>query len=407
MGPSQIEAVLVGAEGDKALSMAGEADADPLQDLLPEVPPREGSEDGSAPDAGSSTFAILENLLPRILARTANGNHADPGRSGASFASPSLAMMQQELENLSPANSGLGSKLAVSVQNQESHFKPIIEGLSSAPMESGLPFSTEETGQTSVNLLQEKAKSVGLKGLQPENTDEALQASAETAADAEAAAKSEERATVRSTISDRMTERTDVQKQAPINGAKTEPASLPSSTLQQLARSIVEDARGISEPQHPSFQHDGLNRVATARASAGVLRVLDLQLKPAELGLVTIRMRLSGDSIEMEIQAQHEDTAELLRNDADKLSSLLRVSGYRPDLINIQSAESASHDRSSFHRPQQGSMGGQSFDQGAAAGQGNSSRHQGDRYGGSRREIHQDGSEGLASGGGRAGGVYL
>ncbi|WP_262027311.1 flagellar hook-length control protein FliK [Microvirga sp. Mcv34] len=371
------------------------------------MPQQDGSEERSAPEAGSSAFAIIENLLPRILARTYNGNHAESGRSGASFASLSLPTTQQDLESLSPANAGLGSKLAVSVQNQEAHFKPIIEGLSSAPTDSGAPFPTEGAGTTPVNLLQEKPKNAGMKGLQPDNTDEALHASIALDADAEAAANSEERGAVRNPVQDRMIDRAEVQKQAPINGAKNEPASLPSSTLQHLARSIVEDAKGITEPQHPSFQHDGLNRVATARASAGVLRVLDLQLKPAELGLVTIRMRLSGDSIEMEIQAQHEETAELLRNDADKLSSLLRVSGYRPDTINIQSAESASHDRSMFHRPQQGSTGGQSFDQGAAAGQGNSSRHQGDRPGNGGREIRPDRSEGPAPGGGRTGGVYL
>jgi len=404
IGQPQLEMALLGTESDGAVAMAAEVDADPLQDLLPEVSPREEPEDGSAGEAGSSAFAILETLLPRILSRTANGNQGDSGRSGASFSSPSLALMQQDLEDLSPANAGLGSKLAVSVQNQEAHFKPIIEGLSSAPTDPGMPSPTEEAGQTSVNLLQEKLKNGGVKGLQPDNADEPLQASAEIAADADATANEEERGAVRSTSSDRM----EAQKQAPVNGAKAEAASLPSSTLQHLARSIVDDAKGISEPQHPSFPHDGLNRVATARASAGVLRVLDLQLKPAELGLVTIRMRLSGDSIEMEIQAQHEDTAELLRNDADKLSSLLRVSGYRPDVINIQSAETTAHDRSSFHRPQQGSMAqGQSFDQGAAAGQGHSSRQQGDRHGSSGREIHPDGIESSISGGSRAGGIYL
>ncbi|WP_162820235.1 flagellar hook-length control protein FliK [Microvirga calopogonii] len=387
--------------------MAGGADPDPLQDLLPEAPSRDGCEDGSALEAGSSAYAILENLLPRILSRTANGNHPDSGRSGASFASPSLPMMQQDLEDLSPANTGLGSKLAVSVQNQEAHFKPIIEGLSGSPAEPGMPLPIEEAGQAPVNMLQEKLKSNGVKGLHPD-ADQAFQASAEIAADIEAAENGEDRGPVRAASPDRMIDRSDVQKQAPMTGVKAEPGSLPSSTLQHLAGSIIEDAKASSEIQQPSFQHDGLNRVATARASAGVLRVLDLQLKPAELGLVTIRMRLSGDSIEMEIQAQHEDTAELLRNDADKLSSLLKVSGYRPDVITIQSAETASHDRSSFHRPQQGSMAqGQSFDQGAATGQGQSSRHQGDRYGGSGPEIHPDGGEGSASGGSRTGGIYL
>jgi flagellar hook-length control protein FliK len=145
-----------------------------------------------------------------------------------------------------------------------------------------------------------------------------------------------------------------------------------------------------------------------AKASAGALRVLDLQLKPAELGLVTIRMRLSGDSIEMEIQAESEETADLLKTDTEKLSNLLRMSGYRPDMITIQSTEAASHDRSSFQRPQQGTqMEGHSFQQGGTSGQGASSRHHEERHGRDGAEVRKDSKGDQGSGGNSAGGVYL
>jgi flagellar hook-length control protein FliK len=205
-----------------------------------------------------------------------------------------------------------------------------------------------------------------------------------------------------------MPERADAQKQSQATGAKAESSVLPTSTLQQLAKSIVDDARSVSQPHQPSFQHDGLNRVATARASAGVLRVLDLQLRPAELGLLTIRMRLAGDSIEMEIEAQSEDTAELLRHDAEKLSSLLRSSGYRPDIITIQSTDTTSHDRSSFQRSPQGDQSqSQSFGQGGASGNGSSSGHQEERYTRGSADIQKDGKENFHSGSGGTGGVYL
>jgi flagellar hook-length control protein FliK len=408
IGISQQAANLLGIEADEVSQGSNGADADPVQALLPEMSLSDTSAGMSSLQPGNPVFSILENLLPRILAQTANGACADAGQSGATLASASLSMPQQDGGELSPANLGLGSKLAVAVQNQETHFRPIIEGLNSNPTEPGASASNEEVGPATENLVAEKIKGVELKIQQSAVGDELAQAQIDLAAEAEAVKRSEAQGVVKDVSSDRMSDRAELQKQSPLTGPKTETASLPSSTLQHIAKSIIEDVKGLSEAQQPSFQHTALNRVATARASAGVLRVLDLQLKPAELGLVTIRMRLAGDSIEMEIQAQSEDTAELLRNDAEKLSSLLRASGYRPDVINIQSAEVASHDRSSFHRPQQGTQTqGQSFDQGAAAGHGNSSRHQDDRNGRGGASIHKDGKESLPSGGSHTGGVYL
>ncbi|QRM30139.1 flagellar hook-length control protein FliK [Microvirga sp. VF16] len=408
VGASQQETILLGSEADKVSPELDGAEIDPLQALLPDVTPSDGSAGTLALQSGSPVLSILENLLPRILARTGNGGNADAGQSGASLASANLAMPQQRVDELSPANSGLGSKLAVSVQNQETHFRPIVEGLSISSTESGATVPDEGTGPTTETLLPVKPKGAEMKSQLAGNGDGLNQALTDMTAEAEAAKRSEEEGIVKDVSLDRASGRAELQKQSPVGGSKSETASLPPSTLQHLAKSIIEDVRGLTEPQQPSFQQDGLNRVATARASAGVLRVLDLQLKPAELGLVTIRMRLAGDGIEMEIQAQNEDTAELLRNDAEKLSSLLRVSGYRPDAINIQSTEAASHDRSSFQRPQQGTQSqGQAFDQGAAAGQGNSSRHQDERYGRGGSELRRDGKESLPPGGSRTGGIYL
>jgi chemotaxis protein MotD len=406
--PSQQETTLLSTESDKANLEPDAADVDPLQALLPEVLPSESSAGAPVIQSGSPTFSILENLLPRILARTANGGNTDAGQSGASLVSAYLSMPQQDITELSPANSGLGSKLAVSVQNQETHFRPIVEGLSSTSADLGTSISNDEIGPTTESRVAGKPKGAEIKDQRPGAGDGLTQALTDMAVEAEATKRNEEQEVVKDGSLHRASDRTESQKQSPIGASKAEAASLPPSTLQHLAKSIIEDVKGLSEPQQPSFQHAGSNRVAMARASGGVLRVLDLQLKPAELGLVTIRMRLAGDSIEMEIQAQSEDTAELLRNDAEKLSSLLRVSGYRPDMINIQSTDAASHDRSSFQRPHQGTQAqSQSFEQGAAAGQGNSSRHQGDRYGRGGSEIHKDGKEGGASGGSRTGGIYL
>nr|WP_281432983.1 flagellar hook-length control protein FliK [Microvirga terrestris] len=171
-----------------------------------------------------------------------------------------------------------------------------------------------------------------------------------------------------------------------------------------MARAILDDVSEVSGAHQPALQGDGVHRVAVARASGGVLRVLSLQLNPVELGLVTIKMRLSGDSLEMELQVEKQETADLLRNDAEKLSSLLRTSGYRPDVINIQTAESTSHDRNSFQRPQPG-MQDQSF-QGNADSQNHSSRHHGS-HGPDEAEARNEPKQNRTADSSSSGGIYL
>lgn len=398
----------LGIEADKVGSRLDTADTGSLQALLPDVSLNDTSASLSALQSGGAAFSFLENLIPRILAQTASGTTADAEQSGTALASAYLSMPRQEGHGLDPANLGLGSRLAVSVQNQETHFRPLIEGVSSIPTEPDTSGSNAQVEPAMENLVAGKHKGIEPKTQQTSAGVELAQAQADLAAEAETARRSEEQATVKEVTSRRISDHAEMPKQSALSGPKAEGASLPPSTLQHIARAIIEDVKGSSEAQQASFQHTDLNRAATARASAGVLRVLDLQLKPAELGLLTIRMRLAGDGIEMEIQAQSEETAELLRSDAEKLSNLLRVSGYRPDVINIQSTEATSHDRASFHRPQQGTQTqGQSFDQGAAAGHGNSSRHQDERNERGGKEIRKDRNEISPSGGSRTGGVYL
>jgi len=396
---------LSNSEPDKADSEVN-AGTDPLQALLPEVTTGDNPTGSPVLPSGIPAMSLLESILPRILARTAAEGHPDAGQPGASSASPYLAMSPQETGELS-STTGSASKLSISVQNQETHFRPIVEGLNDASLEAEAAAPREELDLTTGAPLIGKSKGSAVKSPHPDATAGAAQGSSGLTVAVDAA-KGQEDDVVRRVSFDRAPDHAELQKQSSIGAAKAEAPSLPPSTLQHLAKSIVDDVKSVSEPQAPTFQQNGLNRVATARASAGVLRVLDLQLKPAELGLVTIRMRLAGDSIEMEIQAQNDETADLLRHDAEKLSNLLRASGYRPDVITIQSTEASSHDRASFQRPPQGNQTqGQSFDQGAGAGQGNSPRHQDNRHAGGRLDLPKDGKDASSPGSSRTGGIYL
>ena len=53
-----------------------------------------------------------------------------------------------------------------------------------------------------------------------------------------------------------------------------------------------------------------------------------MQLHPAELGVVTIRIALRNDTLELQIETDRRDTARLVHADRETLSSLLRSAGY-------------------------------------------------------------------------------
>ncbi|WP_026190580.1 flagellar hook-length control protein FliK [Methylobacterium sp. WSM2598] len=119
---------------------------------------------------------------------------------------------------------------------------------------------------------------------------------------------------------------------APPPGAPPSGA-LPSATLPHLVASL--DAQG-----GPS----------TAMA-AGPLRILTLQLRPADLGSVTVTMRLRDGQLDMSLKTSRAETAEMLRKDADLLAGLLREAGYRPDSIGIQAADSRGSGPQGFASP--------------------------------------------------------
>jgi flagellar hook-length control protein FliK len=351
--------------------------------------------------AGSQAYSILESLLPRILPQGGASGESDPEmRNGASSMLPLLTSDATADTILSPA---IGPKLSVAVQNQETHFRPIVEGFEAALQETssveGIEASPEVvSNDPGIKKPMEAATRQPPINLQQRLGDEAVRPDA----DAPSVRRGDEETSPDSISLARMADRAEVQRQTASGLQKVDGGALPAGTLHQMARAILDDVSEVSSLQQPSFAGDGLHRVAVARASGGVLRVLSLQLNPVELGLVTIKMRLSGDSLEMELQVEKQETAELLRNDAERLSSLLRTSGYKPDVINIQTAEATNHDRNSFQRPHSGAQD-QSF-HGNADGQNHSSRQHGRDETKTRNEPkQQSGTVGSSS----AGGVYL
>jgi hypothetical protein len=67
-----------------------------------------------------------------------------------------------------------------------------------------------------------------------------------------------------------------------------------------------------------------------------VLKILQIQLQPVDLGTVTVRMELKDAEIKLHVQADRPETAEMLRSDQDTLSKLLRSAGYSVDPSSIR-----------------------------------------------------------------------
>lgn len=118
------------------------------------------------------------------------------------------------------------------------------------------------------------------------------------------------------------------------SGAPSIAAALPTATLQRLAGSILATAgdlaAGSSAAPAPTEGSGAPDR--------GPVRVLDLELTPADLGLVRVRMRLTGNGIELQIAAARPATTEHLQQDRHRLSSIIESAGYDIDSLTVQAS---------------------------------------------------------------------
>lgn len=68
-------------------------------------------------------------------------------------------------------------------------------------------------------------------------------------------------------------------------------------------------------------------------SSDGVVKVLHLQLKPANLGEVTVRIALKDNTVTVHLEAQHRDTLAVIERERDALANALSSAGYSVDGI--------------------------------------------------------------------------
>lgn len=127
----------------------------------------------------------------------------------------------------------------------------------------------------------------------------------------------------------------------------------------------------------------------THKAEGPVLKTLEIQLTPHELGTVKVSLRMVGENVEVTLATSKAQTAELLKQDRQLLDQMLRTTGFKADTITIQAADdratvttNVSNANSSSTQGQQGTNGGAFGDQQNQNAPGNGTGGRGEQTGG-------------------------
>lgn len=119
----------------------------------------------------------------------------------------------------------------------------------------------------------------------------------------------------------------------------------------------------------------------TSPTKDGVLKVLHIELKPQNLGSVSVRMSLKDDVISLHMETSRHETAAAIEKERSALTSALKSAGYMVDEITTQTAdpvrangriEAATNDASMSSFAQGESQGRSQAQQDSSSGRGQS-----------------------------------
>ncbi|MDR6869110.1 hypothetical protein J2Y55_000103 [Bosea sp. BE125] len=100
-------------------------------------------------------------------------------------------------------------------------------------------------------------------------------------------------------------------------------------------------------------------------------KILHIELRPVELGSITVKLRLSQGGMEIRLEASRAETAQMLANDKDALREVIKASGYSIDAVSVEtvhidapaSDRQAGQGNASNERPGGRDGDGRGFDQ--------------------------------------------
>ncbi len=166
------------------------------------------------------------------------------------------------------------------------------------------------------------------------------------------------------------------------------PAPLRSTSL-ALAASLAETGSLKFDPR--TTQIDSIRTPSTIAPAHS----LSLQLHPAELGMVTAKLKLAGEQLTIELQAENSDAYRTLMSDSETIVKALRGLGYDVDKVTVlqpasQSSTQAQGEGDSANRAQF-RQGNEQMNSGGSGNNGT-----GNRPGGSGHSAAQANSNGAS-----------
>jgi chemotaxis protein MotD len=111
--------------------------------------------------------------------------------------------------------------------------------------------------------------------------------------------------------------------------------------VQQLASRIASDAGTATSAPATTQRPDALAFVQRSPFLSPA-KVLYIQLQPAELGTVTVRMSIRDQALQLDLEVGRGETADLIQRERETLSTLLRSAGYLVDGLDVRVADQAS-----------------------------------------------------------------
>lgn len=255
-------------------------------------------------------------ILPTPAAPPALPAAEAEGEAPQGGAQPGKAGTDALAQTLAASDAGDPGPLRVTVLAQETHFAPVRADGSPKPTFT-LP------GDTAAGEDEPREAEAPRAGAAPSALD---RASARQASERLEARLSERRDGGQAVSTD-AAESADVGETVAAEAGKSA-SSAPAGFGQGLSLSNLRQVSSAigAELARMAAQVPGQSPDAP-RTGGGPLRLLDIQLHPADLGTVTVRMRMSDAGLEVRLSADKAETARMLRDDHAKLADMLAAEG--------------------------------------------------------------------------------
>lgn len=164
------------------------------------------------------------------------------------------------------------------------------------------------------------------------------------------------------------------------------------AVLQQVADQTAQALVGTDSPAaQTEARATGSSSIAlptNVKLADGVVKVMQFQLQPVDLGTVTVRVSMRDDAVELHVEASRDQTARIIREDRDALSRMLGAHGIKVDGLIVTVGEA--------DRSQGGGMGQQSGQGGSASFQSSAQSQSGSTSGGRGQGGDQSGQQQFA-----------